>query len=161
MAERRSLSNAMEFSPEKLAFIQNTPVEKHRALPVRATPSPAAVSQAEGEADDSSEEAVSIMERAAEERRASASPRKPRRAASPQISRTNAGRSDSPAPNLDHFRVGVTVRIHPHIADALRRAHLEQKLRRQSPDTQQEIVETALRNWLVATGFLSDSSESA
>ncbi len=149
MAERRSLSNAMELTPEKLAFIQNTPVVKQRAVPVRATPSPTAVPQAEVEAEDSSAEAVSMMERAAEERRGTASPRKPRRTASPQVSLSN-----TPAPNLDHFRVGVTVRIHPHIADALRRAHLEQKLRRQSPDTQQEIVEAALSEWLRQSGYL-------
>ena len=34
------------------------------------------------------------------------------------------------------------------------RAYLEQKLQREKPDTQQEIVEEALGNWLSRRGFL-------
>src|SRR5262249_61554640 len=37
---------------------------------------------------------------------------------------------------------------------ALRRPHLEQKLRRRRPARAQEIVEAALRQWLKANGFV-------
>lgn len=140
MPERRSLSNAMELTPEKKAFIQGTPDAKPSALPARTTP-PA---QPRGGLETSV-----ASEAAAEDRLATDDAPARRRAAKPR-NRLEA----APVPNLDHFRVGVTVRIHPSIADALRRAHLEQKLNRQSPGTQQEIVEAALSDWLQKQGYL-------
>jgi len=50
--------------------------------------------------------------------------------------------------------VPLTTRLQPKTADALRRAYLEQKLRRQQPATQQEIVEAALVEWLNSHGYL-------
>jgi hypothetical protein len=40
------------------------------------------------------------------------------------------------------------------MAQALRRAHLEQRLKHAKPDTQQEIVEEALGDWLSKHEFL-------
>ena len=50
--------------------------------------------------------------------------------------------------------VPLTTRIGQQTADALRRAYLQQKLNRRLPDTQQEIVEAALRQWLSEHGLL-------
>jgi len=140
MPERRSLSSAMELTPEKLAFIQGKQVEKERPL---ATPpsqpvAPVNVTESRNASDD-----------AAEARRSPVRSPTVRRTMRPRVNREPV-----PVPNLDHLRVGVTVRIHPEIANALRRAHLEQKIRRQSPGTQQEIVEVALSDWLERNGFL-------
>lgn len=49
--------------------------------------------------------------------------------------------------------VPLTTRLLPDTAEALRRAHLEQKLRRRSPSTQQEIVEEAVCRWLTEKGY--------
>ena len=54
-------------------------------------------------------------------------------------------------------RVGlipVTVRLRPEIAAALKRASLERQLAGTEPNTQQEVVEQALRPWLKREGFL-------
>jgi hypothetical protein len=40
------------------------------------------------------------------------------------------------------------------MAQALKRAYLEQRLKHAKPDTQQEIVEEALGEWLSQQGFL-------
>jgi len=50
--------------------------------------------------------------------------------------------------------VPLTTRLHPEVADALRRANLEQRLKRRNPQTVQEIVELSLRTWLSKAGFL-------
>jgi hypothetical protein len=50
--------------------------------------------------------------------------------------------------------VPLTTRLLPTTAEALRRAHLGQKLKRLTPSTQQEIVEEALATWLRDRGFL-------
>lgn len=50
--------------------------------------------------------------------------------------------------------VPLTTRIGQQTAESLRRAYLQQKLAGRLPDTQQEIVEAALRQWLGDHGFL-------
>lgn len=59
------------------------------------------------------------------------------------------------APTYAPSLVSVTTRLQQDTAAALRRAYLEQKLNRQFPDTQQEIIEEALQHWLYEKGFLS------
>jgi hypothetical protein len=54
---------------------------------------------------------------------------------------------------LPPILVSLTTRLSPATAEALRRAALEQRLRRRRPHTQQEIVEAAVRHWLTANGF--------
>ncbi len=70
---------------------------------------------------------------------------KPKRAVKPQA-----------APQyLNHrITISVTTRLEQRTADALRRAHLEQKLRNVRPATQQEIIELAVQAWLKENGFL-------
>jgi hypothetical protein len=46
------------------------------------------------------------------------------------------------------------MRLQHRTAQALRRASLEQRLARAKPDTQQEIAEQALADWLTKQGFL-------
>jgi hypothetical protein len=55
---------------------------------------------------------------------------------------------------LPPILVPFTSRLSPPVAEALRRAVLEQKLQRRKPHTQQEIVEAAVRYWLLTNGFL-------
>ncbi|TWU62355.1 hypothetical protein V7x_40840 [Crateriforma conspicua] len=59
------------------------------------------------------------------------------------------------APTYSPTLVSVTTRLQQGTAEALRNAYLEQKLNRQFPDTQQEIIEEALQHWLYERGFLS------
>jgi hypothetical protein len=55
---------------------------------------------------------------------------------------------------LDQLLVPVTFRLQHRVAQALRRAHLEQRLNHVKPDTQQEIVDEALTAWLTKNGYL-------
>lgn len=54
--------------------------------------------------------------------------------------------------------VPITTRLRLETADALRRACLEQKLQRKLPCTQQEIVEIALRTWLIRERYIPQIS---
>jgi len=56
---------------------------------------------------------------------------------------------------LGEVRVPLTTRLQPATADALRRANLEQRLKRLRPATQQEIVEMAVHDWLQRNGYFS------
>jgi len=47
----------------------------------------------------------------------------------------------------------VTIRLQHRIAQALRRVCLEQQLTHNKPDTQQDIVDAALTDWLLKHGF--------
>lgn len=62
-----------------------------------------------------------------------------------------SSKSKPPRPTL----VPLTTRITQATAEALRRAYLEQKLAGRSPDTQQDIVEAAIREWLAENAFLN------
>ena len=55
----------------------------------------------------------------------------------------------------DSTLVPISTRLRPDIAHALRRASLERKLNRQSQNTVQQIVESALDHWLRDHGYLS------
>ena len=50
--------------------------------------------------------------------------------------------------------IPVTVRLRPELAGALKRASLERQLSGEEPNTQQELVESALEPWLRDNGFL-------
>ena len=55
---------------------------------------------------------------------------------------------------LDQVLVPVTIRLPHRMAQALKVAYLQQRLRHVKPDTQQEIAEEALGEWLSSHGFL-------
>jgi len=54
----------------------------------------------------------------------------------------------APQPLHSKVMISVTTRFEQRTADALRRAHLEQKLKNIEPGTQQEIIEIAVQAWL-------------
>lgn len=135
MAERRSLGTAMEMTPEKLAFISGQ--SKSTAVQTSTTP-PKAV-----------ERTIDIAEsRTKSPTDKDAPPRQQRKTRRPS--------HDIPSSSevLDRMLVPVTIRLSHRIANALRRAHLEQRLNHAKPDTQQEIVEEAIFGWLTMQGFL-------
>ena len=60
--------------------------------------------------------------------------------------------SNSASPN--HALVPLSTRLHPEIANALRRASLERKLKDTPSNSVQDIVEEALTPWLRDQGYL-------
>lgn len=136
MTNRRTLGSAIELTPEKLAFIHGE--TKH-------------VDSPSTDANKLPKERTIDLEVTAASTTATQEP-------SVRISRRSP-RAANPAParvseELDRVLVPVTIRLPHRLASALKRAYLEQKLRREKPDTQQEIVEEALGNWLNRHGFL-------
>ena len=57
-------------------------------------------------------------------------------------------------PGLSRILVPLTTRLNPTTLQALRRACLEQRLQYRTPDSVQQIVEEAIRDWLRDRGFL-------
>lgn len=130
MADRRSLGAALSLTPEKVQFIKN---DKNDAFET---------------GDLQAKQEVNAEPRS----QADARPQQPP-STSTDRPRSAGLRMNAPAyaPTL----VSVTTRLQQATAVALRRAYLEQKLNRQFPDTQQEIIEEALQHWLYEHGFLS------
>jgi len=137
MTNRRTLGSAIDMTPEKLAFIHGE--SRAAAKPPAAPP----MATAEVKTID-----VGISSKTAES--ANESPSRPPRRGPQRV------RQDAPDAGeiLDRVLVPVTIRLRHRLASALKRAYLEQKLQCEKPDTQQEIVEEALGNWLSRRGFL-------
>lgn len=135
MSERRSLSSAMEFTPEKLAFIQAT------TPPLSGPPEKVVEPNAETEADEP-------------KKRDSSERRQHSRTVRRQRERVETAPQMLDPSILQGLLVPLTTRLQPETADALRRAYLEQKLARKNPATQQEIVEAALQDWLKGHAYL-------
>lgn len=147
MAERRGMGEAMALTPEKMAFITGgltppKPTEKPAPLAKR----PAEMPQ-ENEIPVATEAAATPHEEPAAPAPRSR-PRRPARAEHPRHEPVEEGGF------YGEILVPLTTRLKPRTADALRRACLEQKLARRSPNTQQEIVELALAKWLEDHRFL-------
>ncbi|MEX2171064.1 MAG: hypothetical protein WD851_17225 [Pirellulales bacterium] len=130
----------MEITPAKMAFIKGQETKELKPAAVEAPPSKLPV-----------EKIVKLQQPAAENNE----PKESRSRASRLSSR---GRSSQEAPEasevLDQVLVPVTVRLPHRMAQSLRRAYLEQRLKHAKPDTQQEIVEEALGDWLSRQGFM-------
>ena len=139
MAERRSLVDAMEMTPEKMAFIKGHPVEELKLVPIESPKPEGAVKKTiELEAPKTDPE----------------SPKEARVGASRRVTRSRSGQEGPEASEvLDQVLVPVTIRLRHRTARALRRAYLEQRLKHAKPDTQQEIVEEALAVWLLRLGY--------
>lgn len=130
----------MELTPAKLAFIKGEETKQSQ---------PAAVDVPLGKV---------AVERLLEPEQHKAEFQEPKDSR-PRSSRRTSRRSGSDAPDasevLDQVLIPVTVRLPHRMAQALRRAYLEQRLKHAKPDTQQEIVEEALGDWLSRQGFLA------
>lgn len=61
---------------------------------------------------------------------------------------------DSPPEIIGETLVPLTTRLSRATANALKRAHLQRKLQGQPLNTQQEIVEVAVTDWLRSHGYL-------
>jgi hypothetical protein len=144
MVKRRPMGSALSLNSETLAFIHGGPTgakrEAELVKPLTVGHSP---DRSEGSMLDSISARPVIRRRG---RRPKAS------AAGPLVAPETA--SPSYPGDFPPLLVSLTTRLSPGTAEALRRAALEQKLRRRRPQTQQEIVEAAVRGWLTANGFL-------
>ena len=140
MAERRSLGQAMTMSPEKVAFI------KGDASPKVSSPAvaPESAKPREEEGHEGSE--PSPAKEVREERKVRVARRQERL-------RTVLHQPDANE-ILDRVLVSLTIRLPHRTAQALRRAYLEQRLAHSKPDTQQEIAQVAIGEWLSRHGFL-------
>lgn len=129
----------MEMTPEKLAFIKGQPATESDSELSKTVMGDAAEKRIELKTAHQESEAVT----------------EPRAKPGRRATRSRAIREIPEASELlDQVLVPVTIRLQHRTAQALRRAHLEQRLKHAKPDTQQEIVEEALGDWLVRQGFL-------
>ena len=129
----------MEMTPAKLAFIKGGSEAPNQTA---TKPGTAAKAVTERTID------VSLPQTEAESAKESKS-RVPRRA----TSRSRPGTSEA-SDVLDQVLVPVTIRLPHRIAHALKRAYLEQRFKYAKPDTQQEIAEEALTDWMTKSGYL-------
>ena len=137
------MGEALAMNPEKLAFIHG---DKNTAEvgqgPDKGEPTDRAAPEAR---DADREEPVASGRRI---KRRGPRPKETEPLAVPMSHET------TDAGVLPPLLVSLTTRLSPTTAEALRRASLEQRLRRRRPHTQQEIVESAVRKWLTTNGFL-------
>ncbi len=153
MAERRGLGAAMALSPEKMAFIQSGPTPPKPAARAAAIPArPEAPVPREPEPQSEEPLVEALIETAPVERATASRPARKRQPA-PIRERTRHEPMEEGG-FYGQILVPLTTRLQPKTADALRRACLEQKLARKTPNTQQEIVEIALTQWLQDHNFL-------
>ena len=137
MVNRRSLGDAINMTPEKVAFIQGQGAK--------------AVSQATINKTGATHEPEKIIDLPVQEVPANAEELAP-----PRSSRKRqTTQAPEPSEVLDQVLVPVTFRLQHKTSQALKRAYLEQKLKHGKPDTIQEIGEEAIKDWLVHAGYLS------
>ncbi len=129
----------MEMTPEKLAFIKGQGKVGDVSPKVKADATPQLV-----------EKVIDVKE--------SEKPVEPARESTVKVNRRSSRQTSQEVPGpsevLDQILVPVTIRLSHRMAQALRRAYLEQRLKHAKPETQQEIVEEALGAWLLHNGFL-------
>lgn len=125
MAERRSLTTA-RMTPEAAAFIQGES-KQTQVENVRLID----VVPTSTEEDKPSDKRMKTRSRAIREEQ-----------------------EPGPSDVLDELLVSRTARFQYRTAQALTRAHLERKLKRLRPSSQQEIIELAVQAWLRDRGYL-------
>lgn len=130
MAERRTLGDALTLSPEKMAFIKGDETEDTASRAKR----------------DAVVRTIDLPNPDAKEVD-KAEPLPPR-----TVIRRQRSRGEAATPNasdvLDDLLIPLTTRLPHRLVQSLRRVCLEQRLRHAKPDSIQEIVETAIENWL-------------
>ena len=81
------------------------------------------------------------------------------KAESPAVRETAEDHPAMPVPPpAQKARITLTVRLEPDVAAALAQAAATRKMQQRLPYTQQDIVGEALKQWLRAAGFWSDTS---
>jgi len=138
MGNHRSLSAALELSPEKMAFIRG-----EVAASARETESPEA-----SPAEPARDEPAAV-------RLEPATKKPPGRSTGRMKVAHLLSPEDDSIVWIPNMLVPLTTRLQPTTAAALKRAGLEQKLRGQNPGTVQEIAEAAIQQWLRDFGYLS------
>ena len=153
MSDRRSLDHALEMTPEKLAFVQGGRSSE------TAKPVPAA-KKAPIEPSVAGKPVPAATDAGARTPKPTTSTGKSRKQTNRRRIRANSRRNGPTPegqkltdPSLQNFLVPLTTRLHAQTATALRRAYLEQKLHGRLPETKQEIVETAVKQWLQGAGY--------
>ena len=152
MTQRRSLTDALELTPDKLAFISGSSGEKPR-INVVPDNSPLNVPALDAEqeavpADDSDPTTNVAFEPARRQRH-------PKTATSDSAATINkAPENHGAGMTLGNVLVALTTRLDQETALALKRASLEQRLRGLSPATVQEIVKQSVTHWLQSHGYL-------
>ncbi len=152
MTQRRSLTDALELTPDKVAFINGSSGDKPRTdvVPDNSTSIDPASDAEQGTvpAEDSNPTTDVAFEPARRQRR-------PKSATANSSARINRAPEDYGAGMiLNNVLVPLTTRLHPETALALKRASLEQRLRGLSPATVQEIVKQSVTYWLQSHGYL-------
>ena len=125
------MGEALAISPEKRAFIRGGLAVEHTE---KAEPAQLDVASA---GEDGSTGAAAFRSSAHPRRVEDVRPREERQ-----------------ADPVEQPLVPLTTRLRAETADALRRAHLEQRLKRRKPDTVQEIVEEGVARLLREMGYL-------
>jgi hypothetical protein len=138
------MGGALSLNPDRLAFIHGGPTGAKKEAELEKTPTA-------GYSPDRFEGSVreSVPARPVIRRRG----RRPKASAAEPLVTPETASSSYPG-DFPPLLVSLTTRLSPATAEALRRAALEQKLKRRRPQTQQEIVEAAVRGWLTINGFL-------
>ncbi len=125
------MGEALVISPEKRAFIRGGLAVEHTE---KAEPAQLDVASA---GEDGSAGAAAF-----------------RRSAHPPRHEDVRPREERQADPVEQPLLPLTTRLRSETADALRRAHLEQRLMRRKPDTVQEIVEEGVAQLLREMGYL-------
>jgi hypothetical protein len=144
MANRKSMNDAMTLNPEKLAFIhgRDKASREPRKEQVKTNAPEIPELAATGAEPKVEEPSAPVVRRG----------RKPK-AASRDLELSSEFNEPDSEDAYQAIWVPLTTRLSPATSEALRRTALELRLKRRRPQTQQEIVEAALRHWLKANGF--------
>ena len=152
MTQRRSLTDALELTPDKLAFINGLPSDKRNPT-VDRDHSPIILPALEAEQGTVVGENVNLKDDVAFE-----PPRiqRRRKSATAYSAATinKAPENHGAGMTLGNVLVALTTRLDQETALALKRASLEQRLRGLSPATVQEIVKQSVTYWLQSYGYL-------
>ena len=152
MTKRRSLTDALELTPDKLAFINGLPGDRPSSAAIQDH-SPPIVPPLEAEQETApAADPIPTSNVAFEPARRQ---RRPKSVIAHSLSTINkAPWNHGAGMTLGNVLVPLTTRLHPETALALKRASLEQRLRGLSPATVQEIVEQSVTHWLQSHGCL-------
>lgn len=142
MAERRSLTDAVNLTPKLEAFITGgVPSESPQPVKNLTDDNPRALGP---------ESVVEMPTRHEPRPRVRGRPRAKERSTNEEGDPRTVDRA---AELLDDILVPLTTKLRRKTVQAIRRAYLEQKLAGRKPATQQEIIEEAVGDWLLRQGF--------